>query len=114
MATSNQIGERRHQRYSFDVPISIVRPSGLPIPAIGTEISRGGMSAICPEELRIGEELNLIVPLREAGQVRLQALVRDKNDLRYGFEFVGIDDAHRRHVENACRFLSVYSSGYGY
>ena len=68
---------------------------------------------ISPEELSLGEKVSFLVPLRDAGQVRLSAEVRNKNHLRYGFEFVEVGREQRQQIRNACKWMNVYM-GYEY
>jgi len=102
---------RRHQRYIFSEPLNVgrLRPARV-VPAIALEISEGGISAIAPDELRVGEETELLLNM-PPGRLTLHAVVRNKNQFRYGFEFVGITEKQRALIRNLCDSSRPYTGG---
>jgi hypothetical protein len=78
---------RRHARFKLEVDLTARSTRLGPIPGFSIEISESGMSATLPIELRVGEtvELHINLPFRS---VNVQAVVRNRNAFRHGFEFL--------------------------
>lgn len=79
------------------------------IPGIALEISQSGLSAILPEELSVGEEVEFSLQL-PAGQLRASGLVRNKVMFRYGFEFAFLTSAQQQLVKETCAALPLYTA----
>ena len=77
---------RRHKRLDLEVEVIVRAASGL-IPGRTREISEVGISAILPVELREGERVELQIKLPNA-TATTDAIVRDRNVFRHGFEFL--------------------------
>jgi hypothetical protein len=77
---------RRHARFKLEVDVTVRSTRLGPIPGFSIEISESGISATLPIELRVGEtvELHINLPFRS---VDVQAVVRNRNAFRHGFEF---------------------------
>lgn len=82
---------RRSQRVRLEVDVTIYsRKAGL-VPGRTVDIGEFGVSAVIPVELGIGETVKLEfkaaldLPLVEP--IILEAIVRNRNVFRYGFEF---------------------------
>jgi hypothetical protein len=80
------IERRRHQRLAFEAEV-IVLGDNIFLPGRTQEISDAGMSAILPVELREGEKVELKIELHGISATT-QAIVRDRNIFRHGFEFL--------------------------
>jgi hypothetical protein len=77
---------RRHPRFQLEVDVTVQSKRLGPVPGFSIEISESGMSATLPVELRIGEPVDLHINL-PFGSVDVQAVVRNRNAFRHGFEF---------------------------
>ena len=109
--TSDARTSRKYQRYIFSEPINVTRlhPATV-IPSIALEISEGGMSAIAPEEFRVGEETELLLNIPR-GRLIVHAVVRNKNQFRYGFEFIDVTEEQRALIRNLCDSSPPYNGG---
>ena len=77
---------RRYQRRELEVEVMVRTESAL-LPGWTHEISEAGLSAILPVELREGEKVQLQIKLPTA-TTTTDAVVRDRNVFRHGFEFL--------------------------
>jgi hypothetical protein len=77
---------RLHPRFKLEVDVTVRSKRLGPIPGISIDISESGISTTLPVELRIGEpvELHINLPFES---VDVQAVVRNRNAFRHGFEF---------------------------
>jgi PilZ domain-containing protein len=87
--------KRRYPRFKLGVDVMVRSKTLGLIPGTIIEISEAGMSAILPVELALGETLELHVNL-PFGSVDVQAVVRNRNAFRYGFEFTEHEVARER------------------
>lgn len=87
--------ERLYPRFHFDAPIR-VRSGTKERPAIGRicEISACGLSAVLARNLECGEGVELQFVLNGL-EIRVWAAVRNRNDKRYGFEFLTLSAKQR-------------------
>jgi TonB family protein len=90
---------RRIPRYSVAIPIDItVLRSGAPasIPGRSLDLGEGGVAAVLAAELQLGEWVAVEFQLPNAGQaLQTKAVVRHHNQLRCGFEFLGLSGDQR-------------------
>lgn len=90
---------RRIPRYSVAIPIDItVLRSGAPasIPGRSLDLGEGGVAAVLAAELQTGEWVAVEFQLPNAGQaLQTKAVVRHHNQLRCGFEFLGLSGDQR-------------------
>ncbi|MGE5205813.1 MAG: PilZ domain-containing protein [Chlamydiota bacterium] len=107
---SGHSAHRRHPRHHLAMPLNLWRRAGTGamIPGIALEISQSGLSAILPEELSVGEEVEFSLQL-PAGQLRASAVVRNKAMFRYGFEFAYFTSAQQQLVKETCAALPLYT-----
>ena len=72
------------------------------------DISESGVSALVSIEVPLGElvELEFTLP---AGEVKIFAMVRQRNAFRYGFEFLGLD-WEKEVILSTCRHLAAAQS----
>ena len=108
--------QRKHQRYIFSESLVVIRrlsPTDIcRLPAICMEISEGGMSAIVTEPLKDGDEVTLSFDVMPETQINVRAIVRNHNEFRYGFEFVGLSEEQRGKIRAACASLNPYEGGW--
>jgi hypothetical protein len=111
---SSEIGstesQRRFFRYRFDVRIhaSVFR-AGNTITLWGrsNELGQDGMSATLSGELQVGEVVNLEFPIPLPPHVtKLRAVVRYRDGLRCGFEFLVLSDEHKVVLHQVCVVLA--------
>ena len=85
---------RRIPRYPVAIPVDItVLRAGTPasIPGRSLDIGEGGVAAVLAAELQPGEWVAVELKLPNAGQaLQTKAVVRHHNQLRCGFEFLGL------------------------
>lgn len=100
--------ERLYPRFHFDAPIRVQGKAIGKKPAIGRiiEISACGLSAVLARRLDPGEIVELQFVLNGL-EIRVRAAVRNRNDARYGFEFLSLSAEQRRHIEAATRVLAA-------
>jgi hypothetical protein len=103
--TPHATERRRSPRYRFSEAMAVQCPGGTLMTGISVEISQGGMSAMVNGLLQVGDSAE-VYPVAGAP---VQARVRHKLGLLYGFEFTEISAAQIRLIaENwkksyACR-----------
>ena len=90
---------RRIPRYPVAVPVDVtVLRSGAPnsIPGRSLDIGEGGVAAVLAAELQTGEWVAVEFQLPNAGHpLQTKAVVRHYNQLRCGFEFLGLSRDQR-------------------
>ena len=90
---------RRIPRYPVAIPVDItVLRSGTPasIPGRSLDLGEGGVAAVLAAELALGEWVGVRFLLPNAGQaLQTKAVVRHHNQLRCGFEFLGLSQDQR-------------------
>ena len=102
---------RRYPRYSLDVRVSVkvFRP-GAPIELWGRSIELGqdGIGVTLTGQLEAGEVATLELALPGgATPLKLRALVRYRDGLRHGFEFLARDTAQQELIQRTCELLSL-------
>ena len=99
---------RRQPRFKIEVDIRInSRKCGV-LKGHTVDISESGIAAMLRIEASLGEivELDFDLP---CGAVTIQAIGRQRNAFRYGFEFVDSDSV-RELIRRTCRDLAVDQS----
>jgi hypothetical protein len=96
---------RQYPRYVFTVPVTIRHwpPQGFRTArGMTVDISEGGMAAIMPDSLRVGEivEVDLRLPV---GLLNTLATVKYNAENRSGFEFVGLSAQERQQITLAAQ-----------
>ncbi len=72
-----------------------------------TELGQDGIGATLTGELENGEIVSLEIPLPLAPYpLKVRAIVRYRQGLRYGFEFLTLTDAQREMVKRVCELLA--------
>ena len=104
-------GQRRFPRYSLDVRVSAkVFRADAPVELWGRSIEFGqdGIGVTLTGELQPGEVATLELTLPgNSNPLKLRGLVRYRDGLRHGFEFLARDDIQRDLIRRTCELLSV-------
>ncbi|HEY1462655.1 MAG TPA: PilZ domain-containing protein [Terriglobales bacterium] len=100
---------RRFPRYAVDLRVSVqaFRTDG-PISLWGrsNELGADGIGVTLTGQLEPGEVVNLEVTLpANASPLKIRALVRYRDGLRHGFEFLTLTTKQREAVNQACSVL---------
>jgi hypothetical protein len=99
---------RRKPRFKLEVDIAInSRLCGL-LNGYTVDLSESGIAVMLKIEAILGEIVELTFTL-SCTPVTIQAIGRQRNAFRYGFEFIGSDSAHEI-VRRTCRDLAVEQS----
>ena len=77
-----------------------------------TELGQDGIGATLTGELESGEIVSLEIPLPLSPYpLKVRAIVRYRQGLRYGFEFLTLSDDQRDAVVRVCQMLASNKSG---
>ena len=100
--------ERLYPRFQFDAPIRVQGKALGKKPVVGRiiEISACGLSAVVARSLEPGEIVELQFVLNGL-EIQVRAAVRNRNDARYGFEFLTLSAPQRQHIQAATRILAA-------
>ncbi len=102
---------RRFPRYPLDVRVSVhVFRSGGSISFWGrsSELGEDGVGATLTGELEVGEVVSMDLSLPMAAfPIKFRALVRFRNGLRHGFEFLALSVAQRDEIRRVCKALAA-------
>jgi PilZ domain len=88
---------RRHPRALFSVPVTLyhLMPGGVQTSrGISLDISEAGLGALVQGDLRVGETVEIDLPLSER-MLNAVAIVRHTSSMRSGFEFLGLTPEER-------------------
>jgi hypothetical protein len=94
---------RRHPRALFSVPVTLhhLTPGGVQTSrGITLDISQAGLGAMVQGDLRLGETVEIDLPLSER-MLNAVAIVRHTSSMRSGFEFLGLTAEERVQITNA-------------
>ena len=73
-----------------------------------TELGQDGIGATLTGELETGEIVSLDIPLPlSTYPLRVRAIVRYRQGLRYGFEFLTLSEAQRETIRRVCQMLAT-------
>jgi hypothetical protein len=102
---------RRYPRYQLDIRISVkvFRPeAALELWGRSIELGQDGIGITLTGQLEPGEVATLELTLPASGiPLRLRALVRYRDGLRHGFEFLARDGAQHELILRACELLGL-------
>lgn len=104
-ASHQNVGIRQHPRYLFTVPVTVRHwpPQGFRTArGMTIDISEGGMAAIVPDSLNVGEIVEVDLPL-PVGLLNTLATVKYSAENRAGFEFVGLSAQERQQITLAAQ-----------
>ncbi len=101
---------RRFPRYSLDIRITMqLFREGEVISLWGrtNEMGRDGIGATLTGQLQQGEVVTMELTLPRCSRaIKIRALVRYRDGLRHGFEFLALTADQRRIVDDTCEMLS--------
>ncbi len=104
---------RRYPRFAIDVRLQVrMFQDGEFRSCWGrsTELGQDGIGATLTGELETGEIVSLDIPLPLSPYpLRVRAIVRYRQGLRYGFEFLTLSDAQRDTIHRVCEMLATQS-----
>jgi hypothetical protein len=73
-----------------------------------TEMGQDGIGATLTGSLETGEIVTLEIPLPLAPYpIKVRAIVRYRQGLRYGFEFLTLNDGQRDTIKRVCQYLAT-------
>jgi hypothetical protein len=104
---------RRYPRFAIDVRMQVrMFQSGEFQNCWGrtTELGQDGIGATLTGELQTGEIVSLEIPLPLSPYpLKVRAIVRYCDGLRYGFEFLTLNNAQREMLRRVCEVLATKS-----
>ena len=75
-----------------------------------TEMGQDGIGATLTGSLEPGEIVTLEIPLPLSPYpIKVRAIVRYRQGLRYGFEFLTLNDTQRDTIKRVCQYLATKS-----
>ena len=73
-----------------------------------TEMGQDGIGATLTGSLETGEIVTLEIPLPLSPYpIKVRAIVRYRQGLRYGFEFLTLNDGQRDTIQRVCQYLAT-------
>lgn len=104
---------RRFPRFSIDVRLQVkMFQAGEFRTCWGrsTEMGQDGIGATLTGSLEPGEIVTLDIPLPLTPYpIKVRAIVRYRQGLRYGFEFLTLNDSQRETIRRVCEYLATKS-----
>lgn len=101
---------RRYPRFAIDVRIQVRMFQGGEFRNCwgrSTELGEDGIGATLTGELESGEIVTLDIPLPLSPYpLKVRAIVRYRHGLRYGFEFLTLNEAQRDTLRRVCQMLA--------
>ena len=102
---------RRFPRFTLDVRLQVRMFQGGEFHSCwgrSTEIGRDGIGATLTGDLEPGEIVSLDIPLPLSPYpLKVRAVVRFRQGLRYGFEFLTLADPQRHMLRRICEMLAT-------
>ena len=102
---------RRYRRFPMDVRVSakVFRPdAAIDLWGRSIEFGQDGIGVTLTGELEPGEVATLELTLpASATPLKLRALVRYRDGLRHGFEFLARDEMQREAIRRTCEILAA-------
>lgn len=110
-ASGKSVYTRRFPRFSIDVRLQVkMFQSGEFRNCWGrsTEMGQDGIGATLTGSLESGEIVTLEIPLPLTPYpIKVRAIVRYRQGLRYGFEFLTLNDHQRDTIHRVCEYLAT-------
>jgi hypothetical protein len=101
---------RRFPRFTLDVRMQVRMFQDAEFRSCwgrSTELGQDGIGATLTGELETGEIVSLEIPLPLSPYpLKVRAIVRYRQGLRYGFEFLTLNDNQRQIVRRVCEMLA--------
>jgi hypothetical protein len=105
---------RRFSRYPLDVHLSVRVFRGAESVSFwgrSSEMGEDGIGATLTGELETGEVVTMELSLpRNSFPIKFRALVRYRDGLRHGFEFLALSTVQREEIRRMCEILAAGSS----
>lgn len=104
---------RRFPRFTIDVRLQVKMFQGGEFRTCwgrSTEMGQDGIGATLTGSLEPGEIVTLDIPLPLTPYpIKVRAIVRYRQGLRYGFEFLTLNDNQRDTIRRVCEYLATKS-----
>ena len=104
---------RRFPRFAIDARLQVRMFQGGEFQTCwgrSTELGQDGIGATLTGELETGEIVSLDIPLPLSPYpLKVRAIVRYRQGLRYGFEFLTLNDTQRDMIRRVCEMLATRS-----
>jgi len=104
---------RRFPRYTLDIRLQVKMFQDGEFRSCwgrSTEMGQDGIGATLTGALETGEIVTLEIPLPLTPYpIKVRAIVRYRQGLRYGFEFLTLNDAQRNTIKRVCDYLASNS-----
>jgi PilZ domain len=104
---------RRFPRFALDVRLQVKMFQAGEFRACwgrSTEMGQDGIGATLTGSLETGEIVTLEIPLPLSPYpIKVRAIVRYRQGLRYGFEFLTLNDHQRDTIRRVCDYLATKS-----
>jgi PilZ domain len=102
---------RRYPRFAIDARLQVRMFQGGEFRTCwgrSTELGQDGIGATLTGELETGEIASLDIPLPLSPYpLRVRAIVRYRQGLRYGFEFLTLSETQRETIRRVCQMLAT-------
>ena len=112
IADLDEIFDARPKRYSVELEATLIyrTPAGEhSIRGLGRNISKNGMAVLVPEELTIGMELKLALPV--LGEcMYFDAMIRNREQYTYGLAFLNPPEHQRTTLATYCSAMALASA----
>jgi len=104
---------RRFPRFSIDMRLQVKMFQGGEFRTCwgrSTEMGQDGIGATLTGSLEPGEIVTLEIPLPLSPYpIKVRAIVRYRQGLRYGFEFLTLNNSQRDTIQRVCEYLATKS-----
>lgn len=104
---------RRFPRFAIDVRLQVKMFQAGEFRSCwgrSTEMGQDGIGATLTGSLEPGEIVTLEIPLPLTPYpIKVRAIVRYRQGLRYGFEFLTLNDGQRDTIQRVCQYLATKS-----
>jgi hypothetical protein len=101
---------RRFPRFTIDMRLQVKMFQGGEFRTCwgrSTEMGQDGIGATLTGNLEPGEIVTLEIPLPLSPYpIKVRAIVRYRQGLRYGFEFLTLNDGQRNTLQRTCEYLA--------
>lgn len=102
---------RRYPRYALDVRLQVRMFQDGDFQTCwgrSTELGQDGIGATLTGNLQTGEIVTLEIPLPlSTYPIKVRAIVRYQQGLRYGFEFLTLNETQRENLRRVCEYLAT-------
>jgi len=110
-SSSKPIQKRRFPRYTIDLRMQVTMFQGgefLSCWGRSTEMGEDGIGATLTGDLESGEIVSLEIPLPLSPYpLKVRAIVRFRQGLHYGFEFLALTGSQRDTLQRVCQMLAT-------